>query len=265
MNCCIDWLTFTLSVKNSPVDDAFELASEIIPDIAFNDDGWQLGNGRYMFDKKFAYQGIEILFDGKKKSGLDGYICLNITGQGCRTWEEKQGDIMELLRYVDKNAYNVSRIDLAVDDREQLLDIDLIYKLSGVRVDRRGKLNHDCYWWGNSRVNSRTQGTDGCTCYYGAPSSDIRIRIYDKAAEQKISEPWVRVEVVVRAEKAGQVVRDIIRDNEPGKLFTGILRNQLFFFQSLLRNLTRRTQPGTHSYIYATGGNGFYKLPNLLN
>ncbi len=57
----------------------------------------------------------------------------------------------------------------------------------------------------NSRLKKRTidislDGLEqaGSTVYIGAPSSDFRIRIYDKALEQGVDGHWIRVELVMR-------------------------------------------------------------------
>lgn len=272
MNCCVDWLTFTLKL---PVDYkvkeyrpiltyALDICNKI-NNVGINvENGWIEGSGRYFFNKKFAYEGIEVIWDGAEDKGMHDLVCVNISGQGCRTWEYLHGDIISLISWANSEAYNVSRLDIAIDDREGLLDIEKIYHLSAPRY-RNKELSELCYWWGASKVNSRQQGSDGCTMYYGSPQSEIRIRIYDKAAEQRIEDHWVRVETVLRNEKAVIALEKLCKTGQAGKIASEILRNQLFFLMSLVRSLTSRTLQGMHKYIYATGGINFWSFPNRLS
>ena len=265
MICCVDWLTFSKKCEEVTWIEAIKETENFLPGVEFGELGWKESNGRYMFDNKLSYEGCEILYNGNPKAGIQDLLCFNLTGKGCRTYETyNKGDIMSLLKKASVEGYKVSRLDLAVDDREGVLDIDQMYKLSAMRYDKQGHLSDNCYWWGKTKVNSRQQGSDGCTMYFGSPTSDIRIRIYDKAAEQGIDGHWVRVEVVLRKEKAQVALEQIIADNQPGKIFASILRQQLFFSQSLLQNLTSRTLTGIVKPIFATGGTIFLNTPHRL-
>jgi hypothetical protein len=46
----------------------------------------------------------------------------------------------------------------------------------------------------------------GRTLYLGSPQSDCRLRVYDKAAEQKVERPWLRVEFQIRKERADAAI-----------------------------------------------------------
>jgi hypothetical protein len=77
----------------------------------------------------------------------------------------------------------LSRIDVAIDYR----DVDL----SGYQVlDSKGR-KRNVWQDGTGRVE---------TVYIGSPSSDFRVRIYDKAREQKVPGIWWRVEAQCRCD-----------------------------------------------------------------
>ncbi len=94
--------------------------------------------------------------------------------------------LFQLLASTD--GANVSRLDIACDDRAGYLSMD----------DVPGKVQANEV---NSRMTARSavvsfNGTrrNGATAYIGAASSDFRVRIYDKALEQGTDGHWVRVE-----------------------------------------------------------------------
>jgi len=145
-----------------------------------------------------------------------------------------------LLSWAFDHAKHVTRLDLAVDDKEGTLDIDRIYKMSGTRYDRKGQENPNCKWWGSFKTVTRTQGDNGTTIYFGSEASKVRIRIYDKAAEQGIEGHWIRTEVVLRDEKSRDAIGHILETGEAGKVFASILRSSLLFYLALRQNSPAR-------------------------
>jgi phage replication initiation protein len=257
MKCCIDWLTFTTNINQFHLQEVIyndsKTVTEIInfgiiqrfceilmPGLSFNADGWQYGTGRYSFKYKQYYEGIEVLYGGSEGQGIADLVCINISGNGCRTYEAyHQGDFSKLLEYTLLVAKNITRIDLAVDDRDGYLDIDQIYSMSATRTNRKGEINTDCQWWGNFRVSSRTQGDQGTTLYFGSELSKVRIRIYDKAAEQGIEGHWIRTEVVLRDEKSKDAITQILNNDDAGQVFSRILRQSLLFLDCPITEFTK--------------------------
>jgi len=225
LNCVIDWLTFTKFLGTMYENEEVDLLMEMLVPSGTNISGWQHSAGRFGYKQMMTYDGIEIMFDGNKS------ICVNITGSGCRTYESIHGSFDNLIFEIVYNKYRVTRLDLAVDDRgtKTMLDIDKIYKLSDM-LYRGDKLNKTCRVWGEFRSINRIQGTDGTTLYYGSNSSEKRVKIYDKAAEQKIEdEKWIRVELTLKNDYAFKAL-DIINAGVPaGEVFSGVVRNYLFF------------------------------------
>lgn len=258
MNCCVDWLTFTIektklwdsilmdtridqlkeTLETGPI---FKLCQKLMPELPFVAEiGWTYGPGRYSFKHRQYYQGIEVIYGGTEGQGTSDLICINITGQGCRTYESYHGNFDMLLSWAFDHAKHVTRLDLAVDDKEGTLDIDRIYKMSGTRYDRKGQENPSCKWWGSFKTVTRTQGDNGTTIYFGSEASKVRIRIYDKAAEQGIEGHWIRTEVVLRDEKSRDAIGHILETGEAGKVFASILKSTLLFYLALRQNSPAR-------------------------
>ena len=181
-------------------------------------------------------------------------MCVSMSGNGCRTFEtmskltfdgaaDKQGTesvafpVLFQLLASDETA-NVSRIDIACDDHAGYLSIDDI--LSKVQTNEV-----------NSRMTKRStvisfDGTrrNGATAYIGAPSSDFRIRIYDKALEQGTDEHWVRVELVMRGKNSNAFVEQMTNSENVGKLAAQVINDKFSFIERDDSNITRCTVCG---------------------
>ena len=122
--------------------------------------------GLYMYNDRLIFNEINIMYNGRND---DMGVCCQMSGQGCRAFESfGTGDFNSIFADVkyhfSENEMNITRIDLAYDDFDGVLDINQI--CSSVR-------NHNYvspfHWW------QTEEGSQGCSCYIGAPSSDFRI------------------------------------------------------------------------------------------
>ena len=100
----------------------------------------------------------------------------------------------------------------------------------------------------NSRMTKRSvivsyDGTrrSGSTVYIGAPSSDFRIRIYDKALEEGVEGHWVRVELVMRQKNANAFIEQAVSAPSIGKLAAQVVNDKLSFIERDDSNITRCT------------------------
>ena len=100
----------------------------------------------------------------------------------------------------------------------------------------------------NSRLLRRTinfslNGKDkaGATVYIGAPSSDFRVRIYDKALEQGVDGHWVRVELVMRSANANAFVEAVTGSENVGKLAAQVINDKFSFIERDDSNISRCT------------------------
>lgn len=179
-----DYLTFSSRV-HSPTD--------FIEFLGLNGVSFELKNGFYGYRERLYFCGISIHYSGREGMG----VCVEMSGKGCRTFEEfGNGDydaIFELIRFhsVEKEM-NITRLDVAYDDFCGKLDLPT---LSRDTVE-----NHFVSRFRDWQV---IQGNKGGSVNHGSKSSNVYIRIYDKALEQQVDVPhWVRLEIQMRKECA---------------------------------------------------------------
>ena len=170
-------------------------------------------------DKKTAEQKVRI----------DMGISLDMTGQGCRTFESYgHGDWFKLLAALcnDDRRCKFTRLDLAFDDHTGILNMKRMrYDLEDRNFVFRGK--NTGYQWSDD-IEENIQGM---TLYVGAKSSPVLIRIYDKAAERGFDHSlhWIRVEQRLRDDRALVAVAKILQHEDIGKVFSGVLHNYFSF------------------------------------
>ena len=174
---------------------------------------------------------------------------MSMSGNGCRTFETmsaltgaKDGQdasgtafsVLFRLLAAEESA-NVSRIDVACDDREGFLDMDeIVQKIQTNQVNSRMTRRSVLVSYDGTRRN-------GSTIYIGAPSSDFRVRIYDKALEQGEDGHWVRVELVLRKKNANAFVEQMTNAESVGKLAAQVINDKFSFIERDDSNITRCT------------------------
>lgn len=208
----IDWLT--VSTKIWSENDLIEL-------LRLENCTWEhLDAYRYGYSHRCSFSGITILSGGHNE---DMGICLEMSGQGCRAFETYSSlSWIELLRILKDPLYefNITHIDIAFDDHTGILDIgEILDDTDHHRYRSRSR------WW---KVE---YGSCGTTIYHGSPQSNIRVRIYDKAAERGLLDGthWIRVELVLRDINASGAVDAILEHEQLGPVFSGILSNYLVY------------------------------------
>lgn len=186
--------------KNKIIYDWVSVTSKIhSPDgfirlLGLNGDGisWEVVKGAHGYRDRLYWNAISIHFNGTEEMG----IWLEMSGQGCRAFESfGNGEYESIFQEVLDNPeqMNITRLDVAYDDHEGLLDIEEI-----------------CTDTNNQEYVSRFRGWQvihsdgGSSVMLGSRSSEILIRIYDKAAERGFTDGqhWVRVELQLRRERA---------------------------------------------------------------
>lgn len=223
----IDWLTVTLH------------------DVSVDMVKWILGMGRsdipwddklafrHGYPRRCSFQNINILygaddannFSDPNKARTDMGICLDMSGTGCRAFEQYgHGDWFNLLTYMHEHCscVNVTRLDLAYDDHTGVLDINRIRR----DVEERnytGSPKKSMIIWSDDQE----ENLQGLTVQIGSKASAVLIRIYNKAAERGYDHTrhWVRVELQLREDRAGAAVKAILDRQDIGLTFSGILRN----------------------------------------
>lgn len=192
---------FSFTVKNLPEPEyIIELLG--LEDINFIDNFGCRG-----YQHRYYYDGISIMFGGREE------VWCEMSGQGCRVYESYGNcDWFGLAYWVLNNPdAHMTRIDVAYDDFNGVLDLDLIYNdvIAGNWV---AKCRH-IY----PQVGYTVNGRDGFTIMCGERGSNISCRIYDKAAERHREDEfdhWVRCELQIRHKHADKFINLLLSDTK---------------------------------------------------
>lgn len=185
----IDWLQFTLLV-----DDGLGVIFRIL---RLNPaDFEQLDKGGLGYKDQLINNNVRIYFNGNKGMGIN----TSISGKGCRYMESQGQDLWSLVFRLERSdKINITRLDLALDTSVKLID-----KIRQ-KIDKKeyiSKSRSISYICKSGSTSTRTE-----TIYIGSRSSDLMIRIYDKAVEQGIDGiDWERWEIVLKKEKIKEAI-----------------------------------------------------------
>lgn len=179
---------------------------------------WEQVKGAHGYRDRLYWEKISIHYNGREDMG----IWLEMSGQGCRAFESfGSGDYESLFCEVFNNPgdMHITRLDVAFDDLEGLLDIEIV-----CRDSRKAE------YVSKFRTGAATYGLGddtGKSVLLGSRSSEALVRIYDKAAERGFDDRhWVRVELQLRRERASAFLQ---RTEPIGARFAGVLANYLRF------------------------------------
>jgi len=239
----VDWLTF--SVKEKEPGKVIQKYLGLDPAL-FQDTGY----GLMGYNRVMRFSDICVCYEGREDNHFhDMGVCVSMSGNGCRSFEtmskltfpgskDKQGTksvafpvLFQLLASTE--GANVSRLDIACDDHAGYLSMDdVLCKVQENEI--------------NSRMTARSvvvsfNGTQrsGATVYIGAPSSDFRVRIYDKALEEGTNDHWVRVELVMRGKNSKAFVEQMTNCENVGKLAAQVINDKFSFIERDDSNITR--------------------------
>lgn len=221
----IDWFTFT--TRKETLQTIFNVIG-----IDF-DNFVKLDKGCKGYKSRYYFEGITVAYDGSvwvddKGITHDMGIMVEMSGKGCRAFEDNSDKTFrKLFDYIVARLddFNITRLDVAFDDFEQILDINKI-------ADDVFKKNYVSRFHNVSVNWSRVEDVEGYTIYFGSEKSDLMYRMYDKKAEQKIideSMHWIRFEMQCRNNHAQSFVEYICNDINISEVFFNTLNNQLRF------------------------------------
>lgn len=245
----IDWLSFTCRTS-SP--------KEVIELLGLTDLPWITGRGRNGYRDSLRSLDIAICYSGQPGMG----VWCELTGQGCRAFEALSTVGWDhLLGRILVPDIHVTRLDVAADDHQGILPLEKV-----VNDSRHGNYTAKAR---SCQINQGHQnGTPiGTTIYFGSSSSKVKIRLYDKAAEQhhSPSEHWVRCELQLRDERALRFL-DVASNSTLGQTYSGVLRNYLRFLtpQKGDSNKSRwPTRPYWRHFLGAAERISIYTTPGL--
>lgn len=245
----IDWVTFTVKSAKDPAEvikHYLGMDPVLFQEVEYAFNGYQ---------RALRFSDIFVLYAPRENDFFrDMGVCVSMSGNGCRAFEtmskltfegakDKQGTesvvFPVLFQLLASDAdVNISRIDIACDDREGYLCMDdIVRKVQDNEV--------------NSRMSKRSvvvsysgKQRNGSTVYIGAESSAFRARIYDKALEQGIDEHWIRVELVMRGKNSNAFVAQMANSESVGKLAAQVINDKFAFIDRDDTNITRCTVCG---------------------
>lgn len=236
-----DWFSFT--IKDIEPEDVIEMLGL---------EGVQFLNtyGLHGYRSRYMYDGLSIHYGSGR-----GDVWVDMSGQGCRDFETYGEIDWFTLAYLilTNDKANMTRIDVAYDDFNGLLDLNSIINDSRSSSFVTKSNSKDPY------TITETGGYDGLcsSCVmYGKRGSNISCRIYDKAAERNRVdeiEHWVRCELQIRHNHANNFLRYLLADdcksiygydleveNRLDALYFAVLNNFLRFIDLSANNDTNR-------------------------
>lgn len=165
-------------------------------------------------------------------------VCVNLSGKGCRAFESYgNGDWNRLFNFLCRDTdviarehrqfkhYNITRLDIAYDDHIGLLDMQQLERDTRERSYVSRAKYTEIIW-----SDDQEEDIEGMTIQVGSDKSEIKIRIYDKAAERGFKDQhWIRCEIQIRKKRALQAVKDIQQRGHLCDTASGILRNYLTY------------------------------------
>jgi len=242
-----DWLSFSSKVHT---------VEQIMEIIGFTGASFQEIYGFYGYNKRITYEGVSILYDGHTPNMG---IMLDMSGQGCRTFETLgTGDwesLFDLIKHWQANKLmNITRLDIAYDDNEGVLDI--------------AKISNDTEA-GNYIAKTRNYeviiSSKGRTVTHGSKSSGVYIRIYDKAKERGHTDGrhWIRFELQLRDKNALGFIQN---DTDIGIKFLGVVYNYLRYIIPNATDTNRRRWVNTdywQNFIKSVEKIRIYQKPGI--
>lgn len=218
----IDWLSFT--IHHLSVEDVVAL-------IGLDGQVWTTGlRGLNGYRSRQEFLNISVCSDGTDEMG----IFVNMSGQGCRTFEEYSTRSWDdLFKNLLVPCVNITRVDLAYDDFNQTLDLNqIVSDTRSCNFSTQFGTNEITDSWSN-RDNQRA-----INIQWGRRGSNIMLRIYDKAIEQNRKKrfpegmehaagSWNRCEIQFRNENAFALVEQYVKEKDIGEIYRGVLHYYL--------------------------------------
>ena len=209
-----DWLSFTTR-RHSVI--------ELINMLKLTDCPFEMVRGSKGFMWRQYFGGISIHFNENELKSSGDFIWLEMSGQGCRSFESYgSGDYEQLFELVrsDPENIHITRLDIAFDDMTGVFNIDEICDV--VRSEHFV-----------SRMNKYQSiySNAGNAVYFGSKKSNVFIRIYDKASERGYDGEkfhWVRLELQLKDVNAKGFV-DKLQYQDLRDLYLGVLKNYISF------------------------------------
>lgn len=196
-----DWFPMTSKIHGT---------SDMVDLIGLKDVTWQDLKGAHGYRDRLYYDMVSIHYNGREDMG----VWLEMSGQGCRAFEtygNGQYDALIAEWLYNRQQMNITRVDVAFDDFEGYMDIDLLAK----ETEKQNYVSR-CDEW------KVIYGSKGTSIEIGSMSSEVFVRIYDKAKERKYTDGrhWIRLELQMRRDRAMSFCK---LNMDMGEKFCGVL------------------------------------------
>lgn len=241
LRVCVDWIGFTFFGLTDVKD--------VIEFLGYKDEDFtQLPKGGMGYKSILQLNGytLQILYDGKENMGIHVNISGSSVTEVIRSFLETKkidtvfGDAYDidfnsngLITFFDEvsKVANFTRIDIAIDDiGTQFFSLDgLRSLLAGETIGK--KIVSKFRKWQEVCQKRLTGEKTGHTIYMGSRQSETFLRVYDKRLEQAgkkgtdLGVEWTRWELEFKGERANQVANLIVKRQEVGAVFIGVLNN----------------------------------------
>ena len=223
----IDWLAFTIKeIKLSVIlEEIFKIKLE---------DWTPLTMQLYGYQKSCGSNGITVLYNDTDGTDEQGIHCI-LSGNAIKAYN-KINSITDLINRVKKfETAKFKRIDLTLD----VVNANMLDFIKNSILEEKYKTRYKKYTI-IQEFSTKTAEKTAETVYFGSRKSENMIRIYDKAAEQKIEADICRIEIELKKNSAHKVAQDINKEEDLQTLINGILKNNLNFLQEKRKKNTAR-------------------------
>lgn len=229
----VDWISFTV-LESASVADVIRLMGYKLESFC----RCQRGADGYKSQLKHSTESISILFNGNENMGIH----VNISGSAISSLLSHYESSSKIVTPFDETVCSIdfditvlssflkavmsighlTRIDLAIDNR-----CNLYYTMPDLFhiFDSRQYVSKFRRW--DLYRGTKNNLCDGYTIYLGKRSSEVFLRIYDKALEQGIDTKWVRWELELKKGYACRAAQHIVDGIPLSHVAVGILSNYL--------------------------------------
>lgn len=213
----LDWISFTVFPKQVNRSSAVQILTRL--SLRFSD--LVDVSGLYFYSEGVGLRDrtIRAMWSSKEP---DRGIHIQITGQGCRLLDSLGIDVFEVISQFTCRI-NCSRLDIAFDVFSGLFDLGDVRRCleRGHYVSRFREGD----FHGSGRLGGKINLSPSCLRF----GKDSKVRIYDKAEEQDVEYPWVRVEVQGMGDVASAFLSYIFSGLSLHQVLASYLRKNLKF------------------------------------
>ncbi len=216
----VDYLTLSVSMNVFNLDYIFN-------SIGIKQEEFTELKSRLGLHKCLYYGGIKIHYHDIDEEIEKPLIVIDMSGKGCRLLEtvhqnEKFNWIDFIEIFLSTEGSHLARLDIACDDKVECDEKPILSFPLMVRHLKERK--YICQ--ANRKIY--TDG-DEQNIVFGAPSSDRRLRIYNKALERGYDKHWIRAEFQLRNEAALSFYMRALERADIGQAYYGMLYAYLRF------------------------------------